>query len=740
MNLGLRLKVQWWIIALFTSLLAIIMTIDGTTSRIENLIYDHLLRYEERAPATNIVLVAIDDDSLAHLGRWPWSRDVHATLISQIGKAKARAIGYDVLFTEPSQAPQDARLGRAIAEGSPFFTPLSLNIPGADGSAADVLYPILPIRRAATNSGFTNIDVDPDGVVRSAPLSIGSGRLPPNLMEVMHRWADPDATPQSKPMRIPFSGRGGSWPSVSAAAVIAGEVPAEFLRGKFVLVGVTAQGLGSRYPVPVGGVMPGLEIEAHLLQAVLGHRMIRLAELPACLLFSIVPLWLLMLALGPIHRFSPFLCFVFLVLAILVGNGIALIVFRTWLPPGAALAALCVAYPLWGWWQLAATHQFIHRELKRHEAEPGLFLNSQLKSGPTSLSSTLTMFKTAIDHSRDMRHFVTDRLDQLPDTTLVTDMHGSILLANATAKKLFGIETTANIATFLQRFQLAGTHSPVTFSAGTETATSSLEAITKDGRYFAIRFVPQRSVNGSDIGWIIQAMDISEAKAAQRQRDDFMQLVTHDMRSPQASIIAVLDTSSSEDITPDVEQRIRQYAENTIGLTDRFTQLARAETINYVIEEIALGDILTDAIDDLWPQITAKGMSVDTYGDKEHLFVKGDRSLLTRAMINVLGNAVKYCDPGSHIRCTLGRQTAPTGTIHATCAISDDGPGLPSDQQLKIFERFHRSRPGTGTEVSGVGLGLSFVHTVVVRHGGEIKCESELGCGATFTFLLPLAD
>src|SRR3546814_1347063 len=67
-------------------------------------------------------------------------------------------------------------------------------------------------------------------------------------------------------------------------------------------------------------------------------------------------------------------------------------------------------------------------------------------------------------------------------------------------------------------------------------------------------------------------------------------------------------------------------------------------------------------------------------------------------------------------------------------------PGLPPDQQQIIFERFQRGQMGIGRRVDGVGLGLSFAHTVMVRHRGEIRCESEQGKGSTFIFLLPIAD
>jgi signal transduction histidine kinase len=118
----------------------------------------------------------------------------------------------------------------------------------------------------------------------------------------------------------------------------------------------------------------------------------------------------------------------------------------------------------------------------------------------------------------------------------------------------------------------------------------------------------QTSAEGAHAGWVIRLVDISEAKAVQRQRDDVVQLLTHDMRSPQASILAVLETAASGHIHPLEREAIRLYAERTLRLADGFVQLARAENLDYRLEEIGLPDMLIDAIDDLWPQSRAKAI------------------------------------------------------------------------------------------------------------------------------------
>ncbi|WP_324699462.1 CHASE2 domain-containing protein [Novosphingobium sp. RL4] len=740
MNLTVRLKTEWWIIAVLVSLLAVVLTLSDALSRLDNAAYDHLLQLDPKKSDGHIALVEIDDDALAQLGRWPWDRGIHARLVDRLSEAAPKAIVYDTLFTEPGAPAGDSRLAGAIGRAGNVFLPFFVSAGGLPGGGNRIVDPIPLLRNAAKGTGFTDFLVDADGVMRSAPAPIGS-RL--HLMVEVHRSIGKGAQVPGSGRLIPFT-PGEPWLRIPAASLIAGKVPVQDLRGKFVLVGVTAGGIGPRYPVPGLGTMSGLEINAQFLRGLLADLMIEKAGIAARIGFAVVPVWLLMLLMGPFPRVSPALGLAAATATVLAAAGLLLLLGRIWLPPATAVLALCIAYPIWGWRQLAITQRFMHRELLRLEADSTIFVQRPRK-GRQPLPSTISLLTAAITSNRDMKHFVAERLDQLPDATLVTNGEGKILLANASAGNLFGPEQVRSGepgkgAALLGRFRQAGFQEPIRFPDMPTGGALSFDAITDDGHFFAIRFAPQRSVDGGFVGWIVQFMDVSEAKAAQRQRDDILELLTHDMRSPQASILAVLETAPSENIAPEEARRIRHYAERTLGLADGFVQLARAESLEYALEDVALGDMMIDAIDDLWPQLTAKSISIDTADGEERLIVRVERSLMTRALINLLDNAIKYSPVGSHIRCTVRQEPGDDNELRAICEIVDEGPGLEEEHRHRLFERFHRGPLGAGRRTDGVGLGLSFVHTVVVRHRGEVRCASEAGRGATFTLALPLAD
>lgn len=739
----LKLRTQWWLIVIITSLMVLFMTMDRTMQRFDNGIYDHLLQLVPSPSSDAILLVEIDDDSVGRIGRWPWNRATHAALIDRLSAAGAKAIGYDVLFTEPNDAANDDALARAMADakaaGAPVFLPV---LPGASsGNGSATILPIDALREAAAGIGAATIAPDPDGVVRAAPLSDEGPDQSQLLMRVMAQSIAEggDILPQAR--LIPFGGGAGRWPEVSAAAVLAGEVPTELLKGRIVLVGVTASGLGSRYATPAGDVMSGLEIQAYLLQGLRGGTMMTQAGLSFCLIAGLLPLWMLMLELGPFRRMPALSCLAVCSALVLGLSLCTLTLLRIWLPPSAALAGLAMAYPVWGWRQLAATERFMRTQLERLQEQPMLVPQMNVVNAERGVGYTIALLNAAITRNREMRHFVADRLDQLPDATIVADLNGGILLANVAARKLFadppgGVEEKTGAASILSRCRLIGSGDPVRFPppAGEPVAC---EVQLDQGRFFLVGIAGQTSAEGERVGWVIRFVDISDAKTAQKQRDDVVQLLTHDMRSPQASILAVLETASADRIAVKESGVIRHYAERTLQLADGFVQLARAENLEYALEEVDFGDMLMDAIDDLWPQSKAKSIGIVTHAD-ERLLVTVERSLLTRVLVNVIGNAIKYSAEGTTITCSLSCRPRHDGARWAVCAIEDQGPGIESGLRQAIFERFHRGPIGLGPRMNGAGLGLSFAHTVMLRHQGQIQCQSELGHGTTFLLKLPL--
>ncbi|RXZ65976.1 CHASE2 domain-containing protein [Pelagerythrobacter rhizovicinus] len=747
-----RLATEWWLVALLSSALALFLVHDRATQRLDTLLYDLLLQFDRSDPDPRILIVGIDDHGMREAGAWPWPRDLQAALIDRLAEADPAAIAYDVLLLDSK--PGDAELGRAIAGPAKVFVPLLMRAPGTNGAPFDIVLPVPEVGQAADGIGHVNLLVDPDGKVRRVRLLAGDerGRWP-HLMALMHDAADPSVPLEGRagePLLIPFAGSAGHFPTIGASSVLRGEVPAELLRNRLILVGATAEGLGDRYATGggnPGGVLPGIEIQAHLLNGLLSDKMIEEAGFWPHAALALLPLWFLLFALRVLQPSAIFVLIAGLVILLLATAAVALLALRFWVTPVPGLAALAIVYPLWGWRRLAAANSYMIGELERFRAEPDVLAPaSPLPSAPDPVARQMALLADAIGQSRDLRHFVTESLRQLPDGLFVADRKGKVILANTEAEALVeelqlpcAEQTLPALYARLQPIPAAegrpgGGESELPPWPPSE-GTGRYRARLASGRCFEIRVGPRRSAQGELLGWIVRTTDITTLWETQRQREDMLQFLSHDMRSPQASILALLDKAEGHGIDPAIAERIEGHARRTIALAEGFVQLARAESLPYEPEPVNAADMLVDALDQLWPRIAAKDLKVALTGEDACLFVAGERSLLTRAVVNLIDNAVYHSSPGGRLDCSIDLREEQGGRT-VICRIADEGPGIPPDHLAALFERF-RQAPGKGRG-DGVGLGLAQVHTVAGRHGGWVRCESQPGRGATFLLGLPL--
>jgi signal transduction histidine kinase len=255
-----------------------------------------------------------------------------------------------------------------------------------------------------------------------------------------------------------------------------------------------------------------------------------------------------------------------------------------------------------------------------------------------------------------------------------------------------------------------------------------------DGRAFQIQTVFRRDEAGDGAGWIVRLADITPLTAAMRQREQALQLLTHDMRSPQTSILALLATTPG--LPAEVSDRLAAYARRTLALADGFVQLARAEVTQTILEPLDVCDVAVEAVDELWPQCRQRRIEIRQHGCDNPMMVLGDRGVLARALVNLIGNAVKYSPDGSMI-VVRAATVLDGGRTYVELGIADQGPGLTPEEAALAFRPFQRfDRPGDSA-ADGAGLGLAFVQAAAARHGGGITCTSTPGEGATFTLRLP---
>lgn len=757
-------------------LLAVLLGYENGLGQADRFIYDNLVKATQRPAPSDVVIIAIDEFSIASLGRWPWQRRTHADLLDILTEAKAKAVGMDIIFSEPQYfSDDDVLLASAIANNKHTVLPVLIE------RTPTGLQPTLPLpsfRQAANNLGHIHFTFEADGVVRGiylqenlhgvswpqfalAVFRAGQSDGSRNLNGAGNVSDDERETDLNNILegdhlaRIPYTGGPGHFKTISYIDVLSGKIPSSFFTDKYVLVGATAAGIASTFATPVTTdheAMSGVEINANILTGLIENRSISTAARWQTILFTLLSTSLALLAC---RYFSPFgalgltLFLASLISALTYGAFLE----ELWIPPSAAILMVVIVYPLWSWRRLEAALAYLSEEFARlnqttpmvlrHANETVRFKNSDY------LDRQIAAIRIAANRSRDMHQFVIDNLNSMPDATLVLSQTGDILMYNRIARDYFATlnldrTQTPTLEAIFSRFDMlqeAGTkhadwREALLHSTPGNTAVE-IETRDMNKREFLIKSAPSRMADGSMLGWIVSLIDVTTLRAAERRREESLNFISHDMRVPQSSILALIQLQrnpSTAFAIPEFLSRIEKSVETTLNLADNFVHLAKAESQSYQLQDADFSSLLAEAADDMWAFAHSKSISIVVQAEEvENCWLNVDRSLVIRALGNLLSNAVKFSPKGSEIICSASPVHTSGGSV-VVCNISDHGKGIADADRTAIFSPFLRADE---QDHDGVGLGLAFVKMVVERHHGSIEVSSIVGQGSTFTITLP---
>ena len=240
---------------------------------------------------------------------------------------------------------------------------------------------------------------------------------------------------------------------------------------------------------------------------------------------------------------------------------------------------------------------------------------------------------------------------------------------------------------------------------------------------------------------IITVENITEARAHNRLKDQFVATVSHELRTPLTSILgalALLERGLLGKLDARNEQMLsisRKNAERLGRLIDDvldFEKLGNKE-VSFINKPVNLGELALQGAEQNAPYAATLQVRIETLVPADAIMVNGDPDRLLQALSNLLSNACKFSSPGGVVSLSVQR-----GDAHAKVSVIDNGPGISAADQPRLFKRFSQVGSTHQRGLAGTGLGLAITRAIVERHGGTIAVDSIVGEGSKFWFSLPL--
>lgn len=256
-----------------------------------------------------------------------------------------------------------------------------------------------------------------------------------------------------------------------------------------------------------------------------------------------------------------------------------------------------------------------------------------------------------------------------------------------------------------------------------------------------LNVVPVIDKDRGNLGGILVVLnDISEIKRLEQVRKDFVANVSHELKTPVATISGFAETllaenSSQPGHVQEFSQIIYDSAQRLSSIIDQLLELSRLESERprLIRQIINLQDTIADAVELIRQRFVREQLTIDFDLPDDAVEIEADREAVLQVLVNLMDNAVKYTRSDSKII----KVTLRTEAEKVNISIEDNGEGIPAHELSRVFERFYRVDKARSRSTGGSGLGLAIVKHLVENHGGQVGVESQLGQGSRFFFTLP---
>ena len=334
-------------------------------------------------------------------------------------------------------------------------------------------------------------------------------------------------------------------------------------------------------------------------------------------------------------------------------------------------------------------------------------------------------------------------LSGMAEGVIAIDSRRRLVFANASADALFGLGPASVGRPVPELIRSPQVHASVESSlTGPEPHRGEIAvAVREPGAVRAAYRV--LAVHGTPLpgGAVLVFHDVTELRRLERMRQDFVANVSHELKTPLASIKAYTETLldwalHDEAVNVKFLKRIEEQAERLNDLILDLLSLARIESGEGFFHHgpLALAPVVAGRVDAQRDRAEAKGLSLslDLGTTDESLLILADEEAVRQILDNLIDNAVKYTPEGGSVRVSCQHADG-----HVVLEVADTGIGIPRDDLPRVFERFYRVDKARSRELGGTGLGLAIVKHLVQSIGGQIAVDSRVGSGTRFSVQLP---
>jgi PAS domain S-box-containing protein len=654
-------------------------------------------------------------------------------VISELDRAGARTIALDIDFSAQSSADDDEALRTAIAESrGRVVLPRFVQRGHRDGGE-DALVDRAAEQFAEGTGSYGSVNVTPEADSRiwsHDAFDLHRGVKRPSLAMLVA-----EGQVAGDRFLIDYGISYESVPHISMRSLLDGTYDPAKIAGRRVLIGAAAIELGDNLPVPRYGFLPGVYVQALAAESLIQGRTLQGST---ALVTLIGLLCLLPVGMQIVRRRWQ------VSVTMVVGTGVALLAISVALQAWSTLVLNVAGWllALAGWWLV---------DLLRTLHEQAIRLFRQRMSGTYRRELT--------------RRVVDDSFDGI----VMSDSLGRIENINTAAQKMLGVKGTQVNGRPLaevfapelfreiwDRIQADLTGEPFDLTLPqpegepieTEMVVSTItlppsksrfERRRNDRRVHVITF---RNISERKAAEQATNLALREANRANRAKSQFLANVSHELRTPLNAILGFSDLMRSQVFGSIGNQRYVEYIESInhsgtllLELINSILDISRMESGESELkpEIFDLSALLNECRLVMHGLITKSPRILTFEVDRSAGHIQADRSLMRQVIVNLLTNAFKFTDERGEIAVNVRVDENREIVIEFT----DNGFGIPAEEQSAIFEPFHQSTGDYVRKSDGFGLGLFIVHRIVDAHGGRIEVESELDVGTTIRVLLP---